>query len=371
MVTSIIGGEWNPREALPKEFIALPQQIYAQDPSWLGEDASALGHQFSEANPWFSGGRAWLGVIPEQARLAGFYCGQLVEGEPAAFFGFWEGIDELSAHAALFSEFKTWAVNQGAKRVYGPINFTTFGAYRIRLDSFESGAFPSEPWNPPYYSMLLRKLGLSEHYRYLSTFNDAKETAQAVAADYLRVKPKLEKVVKLEAMTPDFWMSNLDALYGFVDEVFGANFAYTPIRKDAFISQCGEAFATRFCPHSSVLARTHDGRIAGFFLVYPDYSPLIRMASRDHIAASTLRYDLHYAVLPKPRLALAKTGGVHPDFRALGLFTAMGCELTLRAEPFYERISGALVREDNNSRQFALRHGVSEVRHYALFHQAL
>lgn len=367
-------GEWRPDDALPPAFIELPRHIYADDPHWLGEDPEALRKQFGGANPWFADGQArcWLGVAPGQVRLAGFYNGQEVDGESVAFFGFWESTDDaLAANQHLFAELRHWAAGCGAQRLYGPINFSTFGSYRLRLDGFAAGAFPGEPWNPPYYPDLLERLGFEQRYRYLSTFNDSQGVVESVSADYLRVKPQLEKVVTLEALTGEFWMSHLAEMYGFIDQVFGGNFAYSRLSYDAFVQQCGKPFAERLCPHSSVLARSRDGRIAGFFLVYPDYAPLLRQGNAQRVAPSALSFAEHAARLPYPRRALAKTGGVHPDFRELGLFTAMGCELSLRAAPHYAQLAATLVREDNNSRQFALRHGRGASHHYALYQSPL
>lgn len=362
---------WDGRAPLPEAFVELPAQVYAQDPHWLGEDDSALRAAFDASrNPWFATGRAWLGVVPGRARVAGFFQpGQLVDGEPAVFFGYWEcQPDTLEDNRALFDALRGWAREQGATRVYGPINFTTYGAYRIRLDGFADGAFPGEPWNPPHYAGMLAQLGFEERYRYQSTFNRTATILEAVKADYLRVKPTLEQTVTLEALTPAFWLAHLDELYGFVDQVFAGNFAYTPVSREAFVAQCGQPYADRFCPHTSVLARAHDGRIAGFFLVYPDYAPLLRQGNPQRARAGDIRYATHAAQLPHPRRALAKTGGVHPDFRALGLFTAMGCELVLRAEGRYEELAATLVREDNRSLNFAARHGGRPHR-YALYRQ--
>ncbi|MFZ5723487.1 MAG: hypothetical protein ACOY33_07480 [Pseudomonadota bacterium] len=368
----IIHAAWDGTQPLPEAFVALPAQVYAGDPFWPGEDSDALRRDFAATNHWFAGGRAWLGVAPGTARLAGFFRpGQLVDGEPAAFFGYWEcTADSAAANDALFAALAGWAREQGARRLYGPINFTTYGNYRLRLDAFDDGAFPGEPWNPPHYAAQLARLGFDIRYRYFSTFNDTAAIVDAVKNDYLRVKPKLETAVRLEAMTPEFWLANLDELYGFVDQVFGGNFAYTPIDRATFAAQCGTPFADRFCPRTSVLARAHDGRIAGFFLVYPDYGPLLRQGNPQRVAAADLRYATHAGLLPRPRRALAKTGGVHPDFRALGLFTAMGCELTLRAEGLYEQIAGTLVREDNRSLNFAARHGTAAQHAYALYVRA-
>lgn len=363
-------GPWSPADELPDEFLELPAHVYASDPEWLGEDADAVRAQFSLYNPWFAQGRAWVGVLPGQARLAGFCQDQEIDGERVAFFGYWEGLDTAAPHVRLFGELAAWARSQGATRLYGPINFTTFNSYRLRLDAFEHGAFPGEPWNRPYYADRLVDLGFSLRYRYFSTFNATRDVVDAVGPEYLRLRPKLESVVRLESLTPEFWMANLDELYPFVDEVFGANFAYTPISRSAFERQCGQPFADRLCPRTSVLALGRDGRIAGFFLVYPDYGPLQRQGAVAR-ATGPLRYAEHFDQLPSPRRALARTGGVHPDFRSMGLFSAMSCELSLRAEGLYDELCAPLVREDNNSRQFALRHGRARQHGYGLFWRPL
>lgn len=362
---------FDPNHGLPDAFCALPSIVYNTDEFWLGENTELLKQQFSHHNTWFLNGAAWIGVVPGKARLAGFFNQQEIDGEASAFFGYWEGIDDITAHDYLFQELRKWAITKGAKRVYGPINFTTFNTYRLRLDQFEQGCFLGEPWNPPHYPSLMEKLGFECRYRYLSTFNQTTDIIASVADDYLKVKPKLSEVVQMEAMTPEFWLSNLDNIYGFVDEVFGSNFAYTPISRASFGMACGEHFANRFCPTTSVLARSHDGRIAGFFLVFPDYSSLLTHRNPSPISSQDLAYQRHFTALPYPRRGLAKTAGVHPDFRSLGLFTAMSCELSLRSEGIYDELGAALVRADNNSRQFALRHGLASQRQYGLFQKRL
>jgi hypothetical protein len=198
MISECISGPFDPETELPQTFIDLPGQVYAADPFWPGESADGLRQQFSTANPWFQDGSAWVGVVPGKARLAGFFSKRIIDGEPAAFFGFWEGMDDISAHRDLFQELSQWAASQGAKRLYGPINFSTFSAYRLRLDSFEAGCFPGEPWNPAYYPALMEKLGFDRRYRYLSTFNQTPDIVESVAGDYLKVKPKLEQVVSMK-----------------------------------------------------------------------------------------------------------------------------------------------------------------------------
>jgi hypothetical protein len=97
----------------------------------------------------------------------------------------------------------------------------------------------------------------------------------------------------------------------------------------------------------------------------------MRITEKHPIHAADINYAQHYRLLPKPRTALAKTGGVHPEFRAFGLFTAMSCELSFRARGHYENMAGALVREDNASLKFAARHGTARKHQYALYHATI
>ena len=348
-------GEWNTKQPLPEAFIQLPYQIYQDDNYWLGEDENALRQQFGASNSWFDDGKAWLGVIENQARVVGFVNDkQLVDGQKAAFFGFWESTDNLEANQTLFAALSDWAKAQGATQLYGPINFSTFGANRIRVDAFDYGAFLGEPWNPPYYSKLLESLGYSERYRYLSTFSPLDEIYDFVQNLYVPIQPFIAQKFVFEAMTPEFWLNNLPTMYGFVNNVFRENFAYTPINYAAFEALCGQSFAHKFCPKTSILAKTVEGDIAGFFLVYPDYSELVSPQNPQAIHPNDIRYEVHYPQLKNPRIALAKTVGVAKAYRAFNL-------------GLYDTMCAPLMRSDNPSVSFAAKYGKSRLHHYALY----
>src|SRR4051794_5000925 len=80
-----------------------------------------------------------------------------IDGEPVAFFGRWE---PSSQDTALFTELETWARRIGARRVYGPIESSTLGLYRLQISDFDSPeTFPGEPRNSPALPERLRGLG--------------------------------------------------------------------------------------------------------------------------------------------------------------------------------------------------------------------
>ena len=370
--SGIEAGRWDGQRPLPDAFVTLPGEIYAADPHWIPESASQLRHQFSHHNPWLQQHQAWLGVAPRAARLAGFFRDDVrIDGEPVAFFGFMESIEDGTALAQLFRQLEHWAAGLGARRLYGPINFSTFGMNRLRLDQFDARPFPGEPYNPPWYPALLESCGFTIRHRYATRIaRSLAAVQQDVEQQYAPLRAKLADKLHFSSLTAAHWMESLPQLYQLVDQIFADNFAYTPLDYAAFAASCGAPFAERFCPHASVIAHSTDGDIAGFFLAFPDYGPLLIQGNGSRINADDIDYRQHQPLLPTPRLLLAKTGGVHPQWRSHGLFTALSCELTLRAGQHYQQIAGALVRDDNRSMQFAARHG-SDARHYGLFCRAL
>lgn len=366
---------WDPSQPLPAAFAEVAQRVYRDDPFWLGEELGALARAFSNANPYFARNRGWLGVHEGRARLAGFFePGKTIDDEPVAFFGYWEGDDELAVHQPLFAEFEAWARAQGARVVYGPINFTTHGNYRVRLNQFDQGAFIGEPWNPPYYPGLMRSLGYQEHYRYRT---DVSRDRAAMLATYGPVvekyRQRLAGQFTLQPLTGAWWLDNLDRLYAQADAIFGSNFAYSPIPAAAFRAACGEPIAKKLCPDSSVLALDPAGDIAGLILNFPDYSPLCCRGAAAPVPVEAVRQAAHAARLPQPRTILVKTAVVVPRYRGVGLYSALFAEAIVRAlASGYDHAFACLAREDNLSVTSSALLGSSEdTRWYALYAKSL
>jgi len=364
---------WQPGQPVADEFFAIAAQVYDGDPHWIPENQSAIRAQFSADNPYFERCEAEIFLAKDQCRLVGFFNGQQpIEGETVAYFGYWETVNDVELNREIFSEFFDWAKKKGATRVYGPINFTTYGDNRLRIDSFGESAFIGEPYNPDYYPSILEKLSFDKKFGYMSQIApDVNQVIKLVSPAYHKMMQQIEGQFTVERLTGDIWMDNLDVLYPLVDLIFRQNFAYSPISEATFKKACGESFAKKLDPETSVLVRDAKGRIAGFFIVYPDYGELVNQSGKEQhaVTADTVNFAEHYPLLSEPRLALAKTGGVHPDYRSAGLFTLMSMQVTLWAEDRYERIAGAMVREDNHSLNYA-KHGEIQ-RNYALFQRAL
>jgi len=330
---------------LPSGFLELPSLVYANDPIAPREDSRAVAGAFSDQNPWFQGGEAAAFCEPERARAAAFRERNLVvDGKPAAFFGYFESTGDADAEARVMQKVDAWARDHGAETLYGPIQFATALGYRFRL-SAEPGALPfaGEPYNHAAYPAAVERLGYHRHQRYLTQVI-GRETAR-ISLD--RGRPAHAATAsagfRFERLTADIWRERERDLFALVDHIFGANFAYTPIPFPVFAA-IGKKIAATLCPHTSVISYGPDGAIAGVGIAFP----------HDRQA----------------RGCILKTFGTNPVYRGKGVFTAILVEMVGGAWDRYDFWYGALIREDNASRRF-FKSDVDHERWYGLYSRAL
>jgi len=360
-------------QGVPEGFCELAEAVYAGDDQWIPEDPAAVQAAFSKSHTWFQNGRARCFVIAGQARAAAFMGPDMViDGVQAAFFGYWETTTD--ADETLFGAVEAWAKAQGAKALYGPINFTTYGTYRLRV-SAEPGArtFQSEPYNPPSYPAVLERLGFEACQRYLVQISDTTDVERMARPFAALVDRFHADGYRFEPLTPALWLGRMPELHDLVDRTFARNFAYTPLPYEAFEKACGEAFVNKACPHASLVAFGPDDDIAGFSLVYPHYGPLITQGARDdRVQVGDLQHTLHASRLEDapPRVALAKTLATAPAHRRKGLMGAMGSAGVLQTLGRYDRWFAAMIRSDNPSRRYTKETHALE-RWYALYRKDL
>ncbi len=360
---------------VPAAFLELPRLVYADDPMWIPEDPGSVAAAFSAGNPWFATGEANLLTVPGETRMAVFHRPDLeIGGRKAAFFGYWETLGDAAANAAVFERAAGWAVAHGAQDLYGPIDFSTYGRYRLRT-SAEPGAvtFQDEPYNPESYPGLLEGAGFEVVYTYLSQQSSpdamtGRRDQKRQLFDSLRAAG-----YRHEPLSVPLWLDRLRELHALIDDTFSANFAYTPLSWETFQARCGAAFVRRACPHTSSITLAADGGVAAFCLTYPHYGPVITQgAGAARVPTGALDFETHWpaAESHNPRGLLVKTLGVHPDHRRRGLSDASVVYALDRALGRYDTAYAALVRSDNATRRFSGGQHAAE-RWYALYRRRL
>lgn len=358
---------------LDDAFADLPHVVYADDPHWIPEEEAVLRRALGPSNPWFARGRAITLCVAGRARLAVFRTpARAVEGRQAAFVGMFESDGHEAPVRELLRRAAEWARGQGAEALYGPVDFDTFGNYRLRTAAEEGGLpFPGEPYNRPEYPGLLEGAGFSAVRHYVSQVSAGAVHADVRQRDAARSLAAAGYV--LEPLDGTRWMTLLPELHGAADQIFGDAFAYAPIPYEEFAVRYGAGVANRLCPHTSLIARGPVGELAAFLLCYPHYGPLVVQGSAlGRVPVTELAYAVHQPVLAAAgeRTAIAKTVGVAPAHRQRGLVSALGAAAVQRGAGRYDRWVAALMRADNPSRRFGEPHARHQ-REYALYGRTL
>lgn len=338
--------DWNPTDTLPDAFFDVARTVYAGDPGWIPEQAKEARALFSPAHSFFETGSAWLDVIPGKARLAGFvHPDARVGDEPAAYFGYWETLDDAEACATLFRRFEAWARSKGVRQVMGPINFRTHYAYRVRLNHFDTAPFhPGEPYNPAYYLTLLDRMGYRQSQLYHSWFGDGPAIVASVNDAISRVMDRaVSHGFRFIPLTPEWWLENLESLHEDTRAIFGDNPGFSQISMQEFRALLGPEKVAAVDPNCSLVVLGPEGRMVAFMLTFPDFAPLVCQGAANPLSPYELRFADHFRLLSRPTL-IAKTVGVMPKYRRLGLVEIM-CYLSTKASlPDYGRVSSVLMR---------------------------
>ena len=281
-----------------------------------------------------------------------------------AYFGFWETTDDASKNQEAFTLLEAEARRLNYKQLVGPINFNTFHRYRLRLGTAPWQLFDREPVNPDYYPGLLLQLGFAVR----STFESRlikKETVPEVYLDKQQFLQELEKrPFDFIPVNRDTWVQYEAEIFELVQVIFSGNPAYKPVSKAQFRLLYNAGFAAQLCPSSSVLFRDKaSGRFAALSFCPPNYQPL------QLLPAASPVYAVDFPQLPKKTL-LAKTVGVHPDFRRQGLMSYLAAYAMFSFRDLYEEVLFCLMRSNNFSTHFT--NGLPyEAVQYALYQKLL
>lgn len=339
--------------SLDASFFEIPTRIYQNAPHQPQEDREALTQLFqAEAE------RNDIVVFTDHKnlRLVGIY----PHGSTEAYFGFWETTNDVALNQAAFELLSAEARRRGRTQLTGPLNFNTFYAYRLRLPPEPSwGAFDREPINPGYYPTLLAQLGFAPTLTFESRLIRP-DTVPAIYQDKSSLLAALAQIpFEFIPLNPDSWQEHEAELFELVNQIFSANPAYRSIPAAQFRRLYNAEYAAKLCPHTSVLFRAKEsGQLVALSFCHPNYTSL-------QLSKQAPVFIRDYRRLAEKTL-LAKTVGVHPDFRNQQLMNYLGAYGMMSFRELYDQVIFCLMRSDNFSRHFT--DGLpAEVARYALF----
>lgn len=281
------------------------------------------------------------------ARLA-TYLRQDLHGAPGVtgLIGHYAATDP-DAGVALLRDAVRRLRDQGAARVMGPMNGSTWARYRFVVE--EPGADPvrppflGEPQNPRDYPRQFAEAGFRELAWYESriTYDLTTTNPRATAAE----QEARARGIAIAPLDLDRFDDELRDLHALSTRAFSGNLYYTPIAQATFEAMYRPMRAL-IDPDFVTMARTAQGQLIGYAFAYPD--PLDLADGR-------------------PQRLIVKTLAVDPEWRSLGLGALLVERLHAAARTKGLRaIIHALMHVANNSMKISA-HTAGVYRRYALY----
>jgi ribosomal protein S18 acetylase RimI-like enzyme len=246
---------------------------------------------------------------------------QYVSAQPAAFFGFFETIDDASVSSALFGAVADWARQKGIRNMLGPMNPTTNDECGLLVEGFDTPPVFMLTYNPRYYVDLVEAEGFRKAKDLLAFMIDLKDIPMnrltRIGAKVRSRNPDIVfRPVRRKTLSQDILK---------VKEVYNAawedNWGFVPMTDGEV-----DFMAARLSPllrEGLVWIAEHGSEPVGFLLALPDYNiPLQPLKGRllTPKLLGFLPYALGWKWPPRTRVL---TLGVKEKYRAKGLETAM------------------------------------------------
>ncbi|CAN5847066.1 MAG: GNAT family N-acetyltransferase [Gemmatimonadetes bacterium] len=259
------------------------------------------------------------------------------------YVGWYEASDR-EAGVALLRRALEELFAEGAKRVVGPLNGTTWHRYRLVIPDSEGRKLPgdvpflSEPGNPIEYPLHFESAGFEPHLEYESRIirepqRDPEVFQAAVRLDSLGVT--------IRGIDMDRFEEELVALHQLSVIAFAENPYFSPIGLDEFTAM-NRAVRPLVDPALVRLAWGLDGELLGFVFAFMD--PLAT----------------------GPRVIL-KTLVSHPDARAMGLGGLLTDAINRAAAERGASVIHALMQASNFSTRISSRRDSELFRRYRLY----
>lgn len=286
--------------------------------------------------------------------------------ENVAFFGFFEAIDEATAHA-LYRHVERGARALGRDALRGPTNPTMDDGAGFQVDAFDTPPFLMMPWNPPTYPEWIERCGFTKLKDLLALMA---EESRGIPERFSRLaeRARQRSGVRVREVDLSNWDEELAQVQRIYREAWEANWgevAYT----DAEFAQLASTLKLIVDPRIALLAEI-DGEAIGVALGLPDLNQVLAKFSGRIVPFGIVPLLRRRAIIDQIRLAIL---GVLPPYRNRGLELVLIDEVWRRGVAAgYQRAELSWILEDND----AILKGIYavggyEYKRYRLYQKAL
>jgi hypothetical protein len=265
-----------------KQFVDFPYALYAKDPYWVPQLKMDEKKRFDrKKHPFFQHADAEFFIAMDGGKPVGRIAAiddtlwKECYGEKAAYWGWFECVDDPSAAKALFDAAAGWARARGCTRIIGPMSPSANDYVGLLVKGFDDPPCILMTYNPRYYDGLVQGCGNKKWKDLLAWLIDDSTLPERLA----KIMPLVEKRGKFTIRKVN--MKKFDEelkLFGRVyNEFEKVNAIYTPMT-EAEIEYTGKDLKMAVDP-SLVLFAEVDGKTVGLAFAIPDMNTVFKAAN--------------------------------------------------------------------------------------------
>jgi ribosomal protein S18 acetylase RimI-like enzyme len=333
-------------------FLNVSYGIYADDPHWVAPLLMDLKKVFTSENPLFQHARMQLWIARKAGQDVGRIAGIIDDHynrsakEPAAFFGFFESVDDAQVSHQLFETVVDWARSQKLKCLQGPMNPTTNDECGLLIEGFDSPPVFMMTYNPRYYLSLLEAEGFRKAKDLLAFHMDlTKIPMERLGRIAAKVRARNRELVfrPILRKTLDQDILKVKEVY---NAAWGENWGFVPMT-DAEVDFMAKRLKPLLMEGLIWLVEAGPEPV-GFLLALPDYNVALQPL-RGHLLTPRLPGFLPYLFgWKRPTRTRVLTLGVKEKYRSKGLESAMLIEgLRVGMEAGVTESEASWILEDN------------------------
>ncbi len=271
---------WSKKQV--REFVNVPYALYPKDSLWVPplkmDECKKLDRKkhpfFQHAEAEFfiarDGGRpvGRIAAIEDRLWREGY-------GEKAAYWGWFECVNDPAVAKALFEAAAAWAKGRGCTRIFGPMSPNANDVVGLLVKGFDDPPCIYMAYNPPYYIELVEACGNRKWKDLLAWLIDDPTVPERLA----KIMPLVEKRGKFtirQVNMKDF-AAEIQRAREVYNEFEKVNVIYTPMTKEEF-EYTGNDLKMAVDP-SLVLFAEVDGKTVGLSLTVPDMNTALKPAN--------------------------------------------------------------------------------------------
>jgi hypothetical protein len=310
-----------------RRFLKVSYRVYHEDPLWVAPLLMDLEKVFTDANPLFEHARMQLWVATRDGQDVGRIAGVIddthnkIHKANAAFFGFFECVNDPEVSRALFRTMFEWARREGMHEVLGPMNPTSNDECGLLVKGFDSSPVFMMTYNPEYYISLVEREGFRKAKDLLAYDIDlARIPLDRLARIGEKVKQR-NPGIRFRAVTKKTLAQDVVKVKEVYNAAWADNWGFVPMT-DPEVDFMAKRLGPLLMEGLVWLAET-ESETAGFLLALPDYNVALKPLNGRLLTPAILGFLPYVLGWKCPKRTRVLTLGVKDRYRSKGLESAM------------------------------------------------